>query len=66
MKPTRFLALILLSTLAFAQGHEKKKHSVFAVFITARYVWVESMDGDRRSLNFTSRGMTGERVRFSL
>jgi hypothetical protein len=29
MKPPRFLALILLSTLAFAQGHEKEEAQRF-------------------------------------
>jgi hypothetical protein len=46
MKSTLLLALVLLPTLAFAQNQGKKKHSVPAIFNAARYVWVESMDGD--------------------
>ncbi|HUV68796.1 MAG TPA: hypothetical protein VMW15_03985 [Terracidiphilus sp.] len=46
MKSTLLLALVLLPTLAFAQKHGKKKHTVPAVFNSARYVWVQSMDGD--------------------
>jgi hypothetical protein len=46
MKSTRLLTLLLLPTLVFAQSQGKKKHSVPAVFNTARYVYVESMDGD--------------------
>lgn len=46
MKSTLLLALVLLPTLTFAQKHGKKKHTVPAVFSTARYVWVQSMDGD--------------------
>ena len=46
MKTARFLVLVLLPALVFAQSQNKKKHSVPAVFSTARYVWVESMDGD--------------------
>jgi hypothetical protein len=46
MKSTLFLALALLPALVFAQSQGKKKHTVFAAFGTARYVWVESMDGD--------------------
>ena len=46
MKSIRLLALVLLPALAFAQSQGKKKHSVPAVFNSARYVYVESMDGD--------------------
>jgi hypothetical protein len=47
MQSTRLLAvLVLLPVLAFAQSQGKKKHSVPAVFNNARYVWVESTDGD--------------------
>lgn len=46
MKTARLLVVILLPTLLFAQNQNKKKSSVPAVFSTARYVWVESMDGD--------------------
>jgi hypothetical protein len=47
MKSTGLLALaLLLPSLAFPQTHNKKKHSVPAIFNNARYVWVESMDGD--------------------
>jgi hypothetical protein len=46
MKSTRLLALVLLPTLAFAQSQGKKMHKVPAVFNNARYVWVESTDGD--------------------
>ncbi len=46
LKPTILLALVLLPTLALAQNQNKKKHSVPAVFNNARYVWVESTDGD--------------------
>jgi hypothetical protein len=46
MKSARLLALVLLPALTLAQNQGKKKHSVPAVFNTARYVWVESMDGD--------------------
>jgi len=51
MKLTRLLALVLLPTLLFAQSQGKKKNTVFAAFKTARYVWVESMDGDIFSPN---------------
>lgn len=44
MKPARLLILLLLPALVFAQ--HKKKHTLPAVFKTAQYVWVESMDGD--------------------
>lgn len=46
MKRVTILALFLLSTVAFAQNQTKKKASVSAVFQHARFVWVESMDGD--------------------
>lgn len=46
MKRFSVLALFLLCTVAFAQSQTKKKPSVFAVFQHARFVWVESMDGD--------------------
>jgi hypothetical protein len=46
MKWARLLALVLLPVLAFGQSQGKKKHGVPAVFNTARYVYVESMDGD--------------------
>ena len=46
MKRFVVLALVLLSTLVLAQQHSKKKPTVSAVFDNARYVWVESMDGD--------------------
>jgi hypothetical protein len=44
MKAFGVLALVLLPTLALAQKQTKK--TVPAVFDHARYVWVESMDGD--------------------
>lgn len=40
------MVLLLLPTILFAQSQNKKKRSVPAVFATARYVSVESMDGD--------------------
>jgi len=43
MRSARLLLLFLLPTLVFAQH---KKHTLPAVFNTAQYVWVESMDGD--------------------
>lgn len=46
MRRFAVLALVLLSTVAFAQKQNKKKPAVPAVFEHARYVWVESMDGD--------------------
>jgi hypothetical protein len=46
MKGSGVIALVLLSSLAFAQNQNKKKPTVSAVFNHARYVWVESMDGD--------------------
>ena len=46
MKSTGLLVLVLLPTLAFAQSQNKKNHSTPAVFDNAKYVWVESMDGD--------------------
>ncbi len=46
MKGSGVIALVLLSSLAFAQNQSKKKPTVSAVFGHARYVWVESMDGD--------------------
>jgi hypothetical protein len=46
MKLAGLLAVVLLPTLVFAQNQNKKKHTVPAVFGTARYAWVESMDGD--------------------
>jgi hypothetical protein len=45
MKVAGILALVLLSTLALAQNQNRKK-TVPAIFDHARYVWVESMDGD--------------------
>ena len=49
MKSARVLVLLLLPTLVFAQ--HKKKHILPAAFNSARYVWVESMDGDVYSPN---------------
>src|SRR5579863_6096977 len=46
MKLAGVLAVVLLPTLVFAQNQNKKKHSVSEAFNNARYVWVESMDGD--------------------
>ncbi|KAA6457523.1 hypothetical protein DYQ86_22085 [Acidobacteria bacterium AB60] len=40
----KFLVLLLFPALLPAQSN--KKHSVPAAFSNARYVWVESMDGD--------------------
>lgn len=45
MKSSAVLALVLLPTLTLAQNQNTKK-TVPAVFNNARYVWVESMDGD--------------------
>ena len=45
MKSSAVLALVLLPTLALSQNQNTKK-TVPAVFNNARYVWVESMDGD--------------------
>ena len=45
MKAFGVLALVLLSTLALGQKQKNKK-TVPAVFNQARYVWVESTDGD--------------------
>lgn len=44
LKAARLLVLLLLPGLVFAQS--KKKHSLPAVFSSARYVYVESVDGD--------------------
>lgn len=44
MKSARLLVLLLLPTLVLAQS--KKKHSLPAVFNSARYVYVEAVDGD--------------------
>src|SRR5579871_2622990 len=48
MKSARLLTFVLLApALVFAQnGQNKKKHTLPAVFNQARYVFVESMDGD--------------------
>ena len=46
MRRSAVLVLVLISTLAFAQNSGKKKQAVPAVFNQARFVWVESMDGD--------------------
>ena len=44
MKSARLMVLLLLPTLVFAQG--KKKHTLPEIFNSARYVYVEAVDGD--------------------
>jgi len=40
------VALVLAAALPFAQGKDKKKKTMPAVFATARYVYVQAEDGD--------------------